>query len=43
MFRIVNLQEIIKSENTELVLSKIAEFSSLNEDETFYQLLKKLD
>jgi hypothetical protein len=43
MFRIVNLQEIIKSENTELVLSKIAEFSSLNEDVEYFIKNKAID
>jgi hypothetical protein len=43
MFRIVNLQEVIKSGNAQLVLSKMSEFSSLNEDGTFYQMLKRLD
>lgn len=43
MFRIINLQEIIKSGNNETVFSKIDEFSSLNEDVEYFIKYKAVE
>ena len=43
MFRIVNLQKIIDSTGNEDVLSKIFQFSSLNEDVEFFIKYKAVD
>jgi len=43
MFRIINLQEIIKSENNEAVFFKMNEFSSLNEDVEYFIKYKAVE